>query len=266
MSCCPPGSWPALEEQPAETLGKEEDLGQGVHAYVVRPPQDKKNGYGIISIPEIYKFNGGRVKGFMDQFALAGYTVVHIDVAGDDVFPTDGTSDFDKFKGWVNKYTYPSVLKPKIQDTIIPFLKGEGVSKIATFGFCWGSHIVIQMAADADLTTGTPSLAVGAMFHPSLQVNGFLGGHPEALDIAEKVTVPLLVVPAGNDPPFVGPDGSVLTTLKASSTRAKESKSVVFPDMQHGYTTRGDASIPEVKRDVQATIELALEFFQEKLA
>lgn len=266
MSCCPPGSWPAVEQERAESLGKEVDLAPGVKAYVVTPPEGvTANGYGIVSIPDIYQYNAGRTKGFMDQFALGGYSVVHLDVAGDNYYGADFI--FDTFKDWVIQYPYPSVLKTKIHDVIIPYLKNEcGATKIAAFGFCWGAHIVIQMASDPDLTSGNPPLTAAAMFHPSLQVNGIFGGHPESLDLAAKVTVPLLVTPAGNDPAYVGPDGALLTTLHESSTRAKESKSVVFADMQHGYTIRGDAKDPNVARDVKATIELALEFFNEKLA
>jgi dienelactone hydrolase len=246
-------------------MGKVVDLSQDVKAYVVRPPEGQANGYGIISIPDIYHFSAGRNKGFMDQFALGGYAVVHLDVAGDDCFGQDDS--MDNFQEWVHKYPYPSVLKPKIKDVVIPYLKNElGATKIAALGFCWGCHVVIQMASDSDITSGNPPLTAAAMFHPSLQVNGMFGGHPESLDHAAKVTIPVVMVPTGNDPPFVGPEGSVLAKFRESSTRANESKSVPFPDMQHGFTIRGDGNDPNVKRDVQAAIQLALEFLNEKLA
>ena len=34
-----------------------------------------------------------------------------------------------------------------------------------------------------------------------------------------------------------------------------------FPDMAHGFTTRGDLSNPEVKRDVEKAMEAAVKFF-----
>ena len=36
---------------------------------------------------------------------------------------------------------------------------------------------------------------------------------------------------------------------------------VTFPDMKHGWTTRGDMSDPKVDRDVKKALNLALGFF-----
>ena len=36
---------------------------------------------------------------------------------------------------------------------------------------------------------------------------------------------------------------------------------VTFPDMKHGWTTRGDMSDPKVDRDVKKALNLALSFF-----
>ena len=40
---------------------------------------------------------------------------------------------------------------------------------------------------------------------------------------------------------------------------------IEFPDMVHGWTTRGDISKAEVKRDVAKAIELAVEHFDKYL-
>ena len=36
---------------------------------------------------------------------------------------------------------------------------------------------------------------------------------------------------------------------------------ITFPDMKHGWVTRGDMSDPKVERDVQKGLNLALSFF-----
>ena len=36
---------------------------------------------------------------------------------------------------------------------------------------------------------------------------------------------------------------------------------IEFPDMKHGWTVKGDLSVPEVERDVKKTFNLVLTFF-----
>ena len=36
---------------------------------------------------------------------------------------------------------------------------------------------------------------------------------------------------------------------------------IEFPDMKHGWTTKGDLSVPEVERDVKKTFNFVLTFF-----
>ena len=36
---------------------------------------------------------------------------------------------------------------------------------------------------------------------------------------------------------------------------------IEFPDMKHGWTVKGDLSVPEVERDVKKTFNLVLAFF-----
>ena len=40
---------------------------------------------------------------------------------------------------------------------------------------------------------------------------------------------------------------------------------IEFPDMTHGWTTRGDLSDPKVERDVKKAMEEATKFFQKHL-
>ena len=36
---------------------------------------------------------------------------------------------------------------------------------------------------------------------------------------------------------------------------------IEFPDMKHGWTTKGDLSVPEVERDIKKTFNFVLAFF-----
>jgi dienelactone hydrolase len=254
MSCCPPGSWPALEEQPGTHNGQEVDIGNGVKAYVVEPKSTPFIG-GIISFQDIYPYSSGRCKGVADQFAEAGFMVVHVDFVGTDIY----TDDQNLFE-WVKARSYSTFIKPRLSETVIPYLKGKvGDLKIGAIGFCWGCYIAFQACTDPDIKD---SISATALFHPTLQLNGAFERDPESLDIAEHVTCPTLFVPAGNDPEFLGPDGSVMKMLQKTCA---SSHSVVMKDMKHGFVNRGDTSDPSVKRDVQETLERAMKFLSEHL-
>jgi dienelactone hydrolase len=256
MSCCPPGSWPALEAQPGSYNGKEEDLGNGVKAYVVHPPTSSTCRGGLISFPDIFPYDSARCKGVADQFAAAGFVVVHVDFVGADVY----TDDQNLFE-WVQARSYVDFIRPRLTETVIPYLNEQvGERKIGAIGFCWGCYIAFQACADPDVKD---TITATALFHPTLKLNAAFGKDPESLDIAEHVTCPTLFVPAGNDPAFLGPDGSVMQLLQKT---CPSSQSVVMTEMMHGFVNRGDIADPAVKRDVQATLELAMTFLIEHMS
>jgi dienelactone hydrolase len=254
MSCCPPGSWPALEAQPGSYNGREEDIGNGVMAYVVEPKTTCIG--GLLSFQDIYAYDSARTKGVADQFAEFGFTVVHVNYIGSDVY----TNDQNLFE-WVKAHSYADLIKPRLVETVIPYLKGKvGDLKIGAVGFCWGCYIAFQACADPDVKE---FISATSLFHPTLQLNGAFDNDPECNDVAEHVTCPTLFVPAGNDPEFLGQDGSVMKILQKS---CGSSQSIVMPDMKHGFVNRGDISEPDVKRDVQATLERAMNFLSEHLS
>jgi dienelactone hydrolase len=255
----PSGSWPALEAQPGSYLGREVDLGNGLLAYVVQPPAatlDKASSTtrkkGLISFQDIYRYDTARCKGVADQFALAGYVVVHVDFVGTDEYSND-----QNLLEWVKERSFADFIKPKLLSTVIPYLKNtHGVETIVATGFCWGSYLALQAAADSDVRD---DITATAHFHPALKLNtAFDANDPECLEIAPLVSSPTLLVPAGNDPDFLGPNGSIMALLQKKNP---DSRSVVMKDMKHGFVIRGDISDPLVKRDVQGALQLAIEFF-----
>ena len=66
--------------------------------------------------------------------------------------------------------------------------------------------------------------------------------------------------PAGNDPYDVKPDGDVIKILE-NKFGADKVGSHEFPEMFHGWTTRGDISDEKVKRDVTEAINLCKDYF-----
>lgn len=255
MSCCPPGSWPVLEDQRGSFNGRVEDLGSGLQAYVVQPAEP--TGYGIISFQDIKQYDTGRNKSVMDQFAESGFTVVHVDFTGDNFY--DGEFDAT-FYYWVQDHSYTNFIKPKLVRSVFPYMKKTlSIQKIFTIGFCWGCYIAFQACADPDLKD---SILASALFHPTLGLNRAFDKDPECRDVAEHVSTPQLFVVAGNDPDFLGPNGSVMRILQKKSL---SSKSVVMKDMKHGFVNRGDVSVPSVKRGAKEAVELAMAFLKDHL-
>ena len=68
-----------------------------------------------------------------------------------------------------------------------------------------------------------------------------------------------LFLPSAQDHKNVRPGGIGETVL------GSRLKIVEFPDMKHGWTTRGDISGEEVKRDVGKAIKRAVEHFETHL-
>jgi len=74
------------------------------------------------------------------------------------------------------------------------------------------------------------------------------------------ISLPVLVMPGSNDDARFKNDGEFSEVI-----RSRGGKVVDFPDMIHGWTTRGDTSIPEVRRDTEKALGLALDYFNERL-
>ena len=81
--------------------------------------------------------------------------------------------------------------------------------------------------------------------------------------LAESVKVPQLLLAAGDDPPFVKPNGSVHKILQGRADIGAKSNVVEFPDMNHGWVHRGDLAVPATKTAVMKSWhDLALPFIK----
>jgi len=132
---------------------------------------------------------------------------------------------------------------------VFKILEGK---KIGAFGFCWGVWVIHKASSK-----GLP-IKCGAGCHPSVKLEGFTGGSPAAL--ASEVRCPMLFASAGNDGDDVKEGGEVSKVLveKFPSSVIKS-----YPDMSHGWVSRGDISDENVSRDVKDALELCSVFFKE---
>ena len=74
-------------------------------------------------------------------------------------------------------------------------------------------------------------------------------------EILKNVKCPQMFMPANGDHPNTF-DGGLGKKILGDALEI-----VPFPDMQHGWSVRGDLSDPKVTRDVEKCFNLALTFF-----
>ncbi|KAA8494789.1 Carboxymethylenebutenolidase-like [Porphyridium purpureum] len=253
MSCCPAGSWPALEAEGGPSLGKIEQVAAGLDAYVVAP--EKPNGTAILSFNDIFGFAAGRTKGVLDQLAMSGYYVVHPDVfkGGE---PFSSQSDMSELPKWVQGYPFDTHVLAIAEQALDYIKKNSTCSKIAVLGICWGAYNALRLVS---MPQYVDTFVASVYLHPAFGLNAVFGGSPDALEHATKTKIPQLLVPAGNDPESTKP-GGVLTSAMISANA--KSKSIPFEDMSHGWTVRGDVSDKAVEQGVKGAVEAVLSFLE----
>lgn len=121
---------------------------------------------------------------------------------------------------------------------------------------CYGSYIVLKASA-------TGKIHAGVSYHPSHSKLSPVFGDEQA-KIVEAVKCPQLYIVAGNDDASVkesGLDHKILSQKPFGSQCVFKE----FPEMAHGWVSRGDISNPKVARDVRAAMDLASSFFKKHL-
>lgn len=255
MSCCPDGSWPYLAAS-YEAKGSVQTEG-GVELYVA--PVTGTPTSAVILCPDIWGWNGGRIRAVADHFASFGYLTVipklltparNGGTDGDAMAPDD-TFDID----WIKQFPY-DVQRPKVE-AVKAFVKAKGATKIGVIGFCYGGHPACWASREST------DITCGVVFHPSMQLEMFaFGGDMKAL--IEGVQAPFLIAPAGNDLELFAEDTDFGKALKASA-KGGECAWKPFPDMTHGWTCRGDLKEANVARDVELAMKAGEEFLKKYL-
>lgn len=245
MSCCPSGSWGALVETPADAYTPKGTITScgDLDIYHVG---EAKDGKCIIWNYDIFGLLGGRTRMFCDIAAAEGYLVVLPDFYRERKFhdpATPGTMEFLKDR------TQWSSLRVDFEEKVLKFAKEKGATSFGAIGTCWGSYMVVRQSA-------YPELKAGVSMHPSHTpiANNILGEVEK--ELLEAIKCPQLFMPAGNDPINVKAGGVGEEVLGDKLTI------VEFPDMVHGWTTRGDMKNEKVNADVKKAFQLALDFFK----
>ncbi|KAG9411327.1 hypothetical protein AC1031_016965 [Aphanomyces cochlioides] len=244
MSCCPPNSLPA---DPTKSDLAPTKIGSTNIFFYDNPSTDRL----VLVFPDIFGLDSGRTKENCVKLSKL-YKVALVDIAGDYL------EDLSRGIEWVHAHQFESCL-PKINEVVDHFKSAHGVTKVGAMGYCFGSWVVAKYSATAGNV-----LSAGISFHPSWNVEEFIYGEGSGAKIAEHITVPQLILTAGNDSEWLKPGQEVDQIL---ASRGIPAKLLEFPSAQHGWVIRGDLSdhvIAEAYR--RAWDEEALPFLQKFLA
>jgi len=243
-SCCPKDSWGKLEVKGYEPKGVIEKVGD---LEIYRAGEGEKC---IIWNYDIFGINSGRNKQTVDLFSESGYMVIMPDYFRNGDFRSPEDADVDKF---IKEKTNWKNLEKDWKEKILPYAESHGAKRFASLGTCWGSYVVIRMSAD-------PKFCSGVSWHPShTPMTDTLG--EDVKELMKAVQCPQLIMPAGPDSPADQKGGENVKILEEGAGV----EVIEFPDMQHGWTVRGDMSDPKVKRDVLKAIKETMEFFKKHL-
>lgn len=255
--CCATDSWPPLpdddktDEAQGETISVDSAAAVGtLSAYYVEPKQqgDASSTKGIVLLGDVYG-RTSRMEGICDYFAAKG----NYHVIMPDCFRGETIADSKvPFAEWLNKFPFDNHVGEDL-DACMKFLASKGITSVGGIGFCWGGWALTK-ASSCGI-----GLLCGTSPHPSIKIESLIFQNSQE-DMASKVQIPVLLMPAGNDPDNVKPGGTVTKILES-----KGGKVLPFPDMVHGWVTRGDYGNADVKRDAEIALSVALEFFGKHL-
>lgn len=177
--CCPPDSAPYLSASHA-TQGQTTTIGD-VDAYVTGSSSTSK---GILLIPDIYGWNGGRTRHIADLLSASNYHVVVPKIllptlrggTDGDGCPPDFTSS--ELKPWISQIPF-SVLQPKLS-TIMSYFESKSITTVGVVGFCWGGWVAFQLSALY------PNIRCGVVPHPSVSLEQKVFDRPLA-PLTERV-------------------------------------------------------------------------------
>ena len=214
--------------------------------------------YVYMYMTQVWGINSGRTRAAADLLASTGDYVVVVPDLYYDEDTIDNHGGLDPFPvEWVKKFT-PERLTTDVE-IVRTALTTELIDggKAGIIGFCWGAFVVFECCQKKD------SFSAGVSMHPSIQIAGIFGHSP--VQLAEGVTCPQLLLPAGNDQEADKPGGDVIVALQKLPGIGDACKSHVFPEMVHGWVPRGDVSEPAIARDVDLAMKMTKDFLDTHL-
>lgn len=255
MSCCPPGCAPYLAAD-HEDEGAVKNI-DGQLCYQVGSGSS-----GILLLPDVWGWNGGRTRALADDLANQGVSVWVPKMLG----PFEGGTDDDGFPPAFDLANRMSELGPLVTGdwspaSVIPkclkiakAMDDAGVKQKGWLGFCYGAWIGVHLSKQINFVCG-------ASPHPSVHLEGMVGGDPAQL--ASEAGCPIAFFPAGvasesgGDPDIYDQGGSVFMAFEEKFKGQNETRR--FPNMQHGWVSRGCINPNETHFGTGADVKVAVQ-------
>lgn len=185
----------------------------------------------------------------------------------------------DSYAAWIRSMPYNAANVGGDTLACVDYLrrtKGVPLTNFAAIGFCWGAWAIGKSCQNNDVPSWKSVVGIHPSFKPECYAFG--GNDPESQIELLRRTVsvcPLLLLVAPDDADFLKPGSSELLELldgnndENENNKSKKKKrsavvqSVLFPDMKHGWTTRGDITNDEtVARDVRRALRETVDFLR----
>jgi len=195
----------------------------------------------IIWCYDIYGFHGGRTRELCDKLADCGYMVILPDFFRGESREVSSPDLGDWLKGQSN---WNGQRRAEWVEKILPYARQHGAETFGAVGTCWGGYMVLRLSSYGEFKAG-------AAFHPATSFVADQLMQEQLYEILDEVQCPQLVLTAGEDSENEKPGGiadrvwGVMSIGAACELRE-------FPDMSHGWTTRGDIRDPAVDNCARA--------------
>ncbi|KAF8471263.1 dienelactone hydrolase family-domain-containing protein [Kalaharituber pfeilii] len=216
---------------------------QGMLTYFAYPPNRHDTSKIILMFTDIFGNKYVNSQLVADKFAALGYLVIVPDYfKGDAVSPPEELPpDFDLDK-WLAAHP-PEMLQPAIDDAYEGVMKEFKPKSIGAVGMCYGAKYAVR------LLNG--------------KVNAAFIAHPSYVELDEiaAITGPLSIAAAEIDNIF-SKDFRRQTEDKLSEVNAKF-QLFLYGNVEHGFTTRGDDTNPDVRLQAQVAFSQAASWFKE---
>ncbi|KAI0077962.1 alpha/beta-hydrolase [Panus rudis PR-1116 ss-1] len=228
--------------------GKFEDIG-GVRCYVATPTIDYPKDKVLLYLVDIFGVDLINAQLLADDFSHNGFKVVAPDILNNDPVPADALnpgSNYD-LPGWLAKHDVTSTVHP-VLEKVIAALKGAGVTRFGTTGYCFGARPAFNYAFE-NITHVT------VVAHPSLL------NVPEDIETYKaKSKAPLLINACEIDQAFPIESQEKTVEILGNGKFAPGFELKYWEGCTHGFAVRGDTSNPKVKAGREGAFKATVEF------
>lgn len=231
-----------------QALGHDETW-NSLPVYIAGPSLSPAPSSAVLIISDIYGWRVPQTRQLADKIAAAGHFVVVPDfMEGEPYASTDPNQEYGGLHEYLERHSKRKAINHAKE--VLEKIHTMGFHVIGAAGFCWGAKILVN------LLKGDTAVGAGIMCHPSFLTT----------DDIKEVKVPLAILGAEID--IITPPKMVLefeSILKASPDVGHQSYCNIYPDADHGWTTRYEPNNLEARNRAETAHGDIISWFQTHL-